>query len=119
MMWDLLQQLQISSSTKSANSALLKAGVTQVQLEQLESQVQTLTLACQAMWELLAKNFGVTEEDLVKKMSEIDLRDGVLDGKLTAIVPTTCPDCNKAVKKTRLNCYWCGAKLTNASPFIK
>lgn len=119
MLWDLFQQLQISNSAKSANDAALKASITQAEVEQLESQLQTLALASQAMWELLSTHFGMTEHDLLKKISEIDLRDGVLDGKLSISTRKTCPDCNKEVKRVRTHCYWCGAKLSQATPFIK
>ena len=119
MLWDLLQQWQISSSQKTANSADLKASIAQVDLQKLESQVQTLALASQAMWELLSKQYGITEADLVSKMSEIDMRDGVLDGKLLVKSFDKCPECGKEVKKARSNCYWCGAKLSLATPFIK
>lgn len=83
MFWDLLQQAQINSSQKSADNADLKASIAQVNIQHLESQVQTLALANQAMWELLSKQIGITEKDLLNKMSEIDMRDGVLDGKLS------------------------------------
>lgn len=119
MFWDLLQQLQISSSQKTANSADLKASIAEVKLQQLESQIQTLALASEAMWELLSKQYGITEVDLVSKMSEIDMRDGVLDGKLLVKSFDKCPDCGKEVKKARSNCYWCGAKLSLETPFIK
>lgn len=119
MLWDLLQQSQINSSRHSANAADLKAGIAQADVQQLDSQVQTLALACQAMWELLSKQYGISEIDLLNKMSEIDMRDGVVDGKLVLKASTKCTDCGKEVKKVRSNCYWCGAKLLQATPFIR
>ncbi|AQT60455.1 hypothetical protein [Cellvibrio sp. PSBB023] len=56
MLWDLLQQSQIKSTRQSADSADLKASLAQANVEQLEAQVQTLSLACQAMWEPIGKN---------------------------------------------------------------
>ena len=119
MLWDLLQQSQIKSTRQSADSADFKASLAQANVEQLEAQVQTLSLACQAMWELIGKNFGVTEIDLLNKMTEIDLRDGVMDGKLSLKAATKCSECGKEIKKIRSNCYWCGAKLISATPFIR
>jgi hypothetical protein len=119
MLWDLFQQSQIHSSKLAADTADLKASVVQADVQQLEAQVQTLALACQAMWEILSKQHEVTEADLLHKMSEIDVRDGVLDGKLVMKASTHCPDCGRDVKKIRTNCYWCGAKLQHASPFIR
>jgi rRNA maturation endonuclease Nob1 len=119
MLWDLLQQSQINRSRQSADTADFKASVAQANIEQLETQVQTLSLACQAMWELLGKSYGVSEIDLLNKMTEIDLRDGVMDGKLSLKAATKCHDCGKEIKKVRSNCYWCGAKLMSSTPFIK
>lgn len=119
MLWDLFQQSQISSSQKSAHIADLKASIAQDDVQQLDAQVQTLALACQAMWELLSKYHGVSELDLLNKMSEIDMRDGVMDGKLVFKAATKCPDCGKDVKKVRSVCYWCGTKLVQSTPFIK
>jgi hypothetical protein len=119
MLWDLLQQTQISSAQRSANEASLKASITEINILELQGQVQTLALASQAMWELLSHQFGITETDLLNKMSEIDMRDGVADGKVSVKSLSKCPDCGKDVKKIRPNCYWCGAKLSLAMPFIK
>ena len=79
--------------------------------------MQQLSLACQAMWELL-KHQGMTDADLERKMTEIDLRDGVRDGRLTVSQASQCPSCSKPVKSQRSHCYWCGEKLSNATPFF-
>ena len=71
------------------------------------------------MWEILSKIHGVSEIDLLNKMSEIDMRDGVMDGKLEYKAATTCHDCGKPIKKVRSSCYWCGANLIRSTPFIK
>ena len=69
MLWDFLQQLQISDSQKAASDATLKANIAETNIQQLQGQVQTLALASQAMWEILSKQCGVTELDLLNKMS--------------------------------------------------
>ena len=51
----------------------------------LEASVDHLALACQAMWELLRGQVGVTEEQLLAKMKEVDLRDG--DYQLASAAP--------------------------------
>lgn len=119
MLWDLFQQVQISGAQKSANNASLAANIAQVDIEVLQGQIQTLALANHAMWELLSDRLGVTEGELLNKMSEIDLRDGVADGKLTAKAIANCSDCGKPIKRHRPNCYWCGARVSGTFPFIK
>lgn len=49
MLWDLLQQTQISSAQRSANEASLKASITEINILELQGQVQTLALASQAL----------------------------------------------------------------------
>lgn len=108
--WSLFQQSSMNAGdTASAGS------------EGLQSQVDTLILANQAMWEILAGRLDVSEGELVKKMNEIDLRDGKLDGKITkqAVNAINCPDCGHKIAKKRANCYWCGTKLQGESLFVK
>lgn len=51
----------------------------------------------------------LTDEDLVKKLREIDLRDGVLDGRVKPEHPVVCPGCNKKMKKGASTCVYCGS----------
>ena len=117
--WDLFQQGQISSNKAKAEGAVSLAVTAGTGVANLQGQIDTLVLANQAMWELLSTQLGVTESDLVKKMNEIDLRDGKQDGKISAQRETTtqCGDCGHKIGKRRSNCYWCGAKLETGSPF--
>lgn len=119
MLWDLFQQSQIRHGQNSADDADLKASIANSRVDELEGQLQTLSLACQAMWELMSKKSGITEQELLKKMDEIDLRDGMLDGKLETKTHDKCPECGHKVKKKRPNCFRCGAKLSTSTPFIK
>jgi hypothetical protein len=34
------------------------------------------------MWEIIRDQSSITDEELVEKITEIDLRDGVVDGKM-------------------------------------
>ena len=119
MLWDLFQQSQIRHSQNSADNAEMKASIANSKIEELEGQLQTLSLACQAMWELVSPKFGIAEQELLTKMDEIDLRDGTLDGKLQTTTHTKCPDCGHEVKRKRPNCFRCGANFSGSTPFIK
>jgi hypothetical protein len=80
------------------------------QLRALEATVERQALACQAMWELLQQHLPVGEKDLLKKMEQIDLRDGVADGRMTPQA-STCTACGRTVHAKRKNCLYCGADV--------
>jgi hypothetical protein len=119
MIWDLLQQVQIQETADRAHLANQESRSNTYNTQQLEAQLQTLALACQAMWELTSKRLDLSELDLIDKMAEIDKRDGKVDGKLSQTELTHCPDCKKTIKNHRTQCYWCGALLVRTTPFIK
>jgi len=51
--------------------------------------------------------FGIAESELTTLIEEIDLRDGVLDGKLQK-KPTKCAKCNQVVSVRTNVCFYCG-----------
>lgn len=119
MLWDMIQQLHISSAKQDASNASDLAVTANISIVNIQSQLDTLVLANQAMWELLQDRFALTEKELTEKMNEIDLRDGVQDGKIKKAQVKDCRGCGRKVGQTRSNCYWCGAKLETGSPFSK
>ena len=56
-------------------------------VRKLQERLDKLTLVSMAMWELLKERGELTEEELMEKVREIDLRDGEPDGKVTKLVP--------------------------------
>lgn len=115
--WDIFQHFQISEVKGEAENAKQLAITSGTGISHIQGQLDTLVLANQAMWELFSKKLGVTESELVKRMNEIDLRDGKLDGKISKVQVIECDDCGHRIKKQRPNCYWCGAKVSTESPF--
>ena len=82
----------------------------------LEASVDHLALACQAMWELLRGQVGVTEEQLLAKMKEVDLRDGALDGRIRPVL-IKCPACGKPSNSKNSSCMYCGAVIPKRHVF--
>ena len=76
------------------------------ELEHLHRRVERLALSCQAMWELLSEHTGITEEQLMARMEDIDFRDGSLDGKMKSGV-MTCPTCKRRVNAKHSICMYC------------
>jgi len=81
----------------------------------LEKRLDRLTLACAAMWSML-KEQGHTEEQLLARMQELDLRDGTLDGKI-ADRAAVCPQCTRKSRADRPTCLYCGATLPPQAAF--
>jgi hypothetical protein len=69
------------------------------------------------MWELLKACSDVTEQDLEKKILEIDGRDGAVDGKLT-VQALDCPACGRKTSSKRDTCVMCGAPVKRPYPFV-
>lgn len=104
-----------AGASRTARLPRLRSEDPQTRIEELERQVDALQLTCQAMWELLAPGAGLAPHALAKRAEEIDLRDGLLDGRL-APAPVDCPGCGKRVGAHRANCYYCGSPLSKAAP---
>jgi len=110
MLWDLIQQRQIGQVRQSAAEASSSIDRTQATVAELEKLVESLSLTCQAMWELLRKQGDLTDEMLLKKMEEVDLRDGRRDGKIGA-QPSNCSSCSRPNNPRHRNCVYCGGSL--------
>jgi phage-related minor tail protein len=117
MFWEMYQMSAISAAARNAQSAERTANAVERRtrpLEQdvrrLESRIDALALGCQSLWELLCEKTDLTQDDIVERMQEIDLRDGKLDGRLRATVGA-CPKCNRPVNSRRPNCIYCGEQM--------
>lgn len=71
-----------------------------------ERRIDRLVLACQALCELLRERDGLTSAEIQAKINEIDLRDGVLDGKMKPQV-VKCSGCGRPVSSSRPKCIFC------------
>jgi len=84
-------------------------------LDDQVARLERLTLACAALWSLLQEH-GHTQEQLLQRMQELDLRDGRLDGRLVAD-KVDCTGCGRVAKGGRRTCLYCGSELSPAPPF--
>ena len=107
-LFDIFQHFRINSVQTTSSQAVARSYQNSSDLRIVEEKVESLALICQAMWELL-EDKGYSSADLLKKIEEIDLRDGQLNGKITKI--THCPECNHKLGKRHNQCFWCGAQI--------
>ena len=113
-LWDVFQQGQIDSTRRDVDSAKRDVKHTSARLQneslRLESKLDNLAIICQALVEILRDKGGVTEEEILSKINEIDARDGRVDGKMTGR-PVDCPRCNRATHTRQVVCMYCSAPL--------
>jgi hypothetical protein len=84
---------------------------TRSRLEAMQVDIDRLLMISEALWTILKEQHGYTEEDLLKRISEIDLRDGRLDGKVERQGPVQCPRCGRNNKSNRPACLYCATPL--------
>ena len=93
--------IQDSASAKNAAEAAGR------RLRVLEANLAKTLMICETLWELLRDEHGWSEETLHKKLYEVDMRDGVLDGK-NQRKAVECPDCGHTVSARHPACIYCG-----------
>jgi hypothetical protein len=79
-----------------------------IEAQELDERLDRMLLVIQAMWDLL-KEKGYTDEQLLEKIREIDLDDGVEDGHRTAAL-VKCSKCGSAVARNLPRCQFCGTE---------
>lgn len=114
--WELHQYRQIGEAQRAAERSVSESATALRVVQEMEDRLDKLTLVCMALWSLLQEKTGVTEEDLVEKVREIDLKDGKLDGKVRPRV-AHCPSCNRKMSPRHKRCLYCGAENLSHTPF--
>lgn len=91
-------------------------GESSSEIRRLEEKIDKLALICRAMWEILKAQTNISEEDLSKKVEEVDLSDGKLDGKVIHDVKR-CRNCGRILNDRYTTCLYCGTENQFASVF--
>ena len=116
--WAAYQRARETEGQLAGQRAAVVAENARSQVEMMQADIDRLMLCAQAMWEILKEEHGCTEEQLIRKITEIDMQDGKLDGKVARQGPVACPKCGKANKRTRLACLYCGTPF-QVEPFAR
>jgi hypothetical protein len=109
---DFFQNFRISDARYAADKAAAKARSNELSLQNLQDQLDHLSLVCLAMSELL-EEVGFNKSMLLEKIREIDLRDGKLDGRLLKEI--LCPGCKRQLAPRHVKCMYCGTALKKDS----
>ena len=113
---DFFQWLFIGGAQRDATAAGHTADQAKNHAKDLERTVDRLTLACLAMWELVREKTDLDNDDLMQRITEIDLRDGHLDDRLVQR-RRECPSCARTTHGRRDWCLYCGHAFPRTSPF--
>ncbi|MGF1665601.1 MAG: hypothetical protein ACFCVC_04935 [Acidimicrobiia bacterium] len=97
-----------------ARSAGGGAGARAGEFHDVNERVDRLILVVDAMWSLL-KDSGWTDEQLRDRLRELDVIDGVEDGRRTAR-PSPCGGCGSMVEVGRSSCAFCGVAIAAKGP---
>ena len=87
------------------------------QLLYSQQRLDKALLAVEALVELLAEHEIMSREDILDRMETIDLRDGKLDGKVTAEV-VNCVACNRPISPTMAKCLYCGEERPSSPGLV-
>lgn len=114
--WAARQQMVAERADMAADRASATAAQVRSQVELMQMDVERLLMITEALWTMLKDARGYTDEQLIQKVQEIDMRDGRLDGKVAKQPPSKCPQCGRAISARRPMCFFCGAASTG-EPF--
>lgn len=118
--WDLYQQRQIREVRETASDAKSEAAAARMgtlrELARAEERIEKLVLLTHAMWTLLSEKSGISEADLLKRVTDLDGQDGAVDGRISR-PPVRCSKCDAVVCRKFNRCLFCGQAYTGDGAF--
>ncbi|ADE56097.1 hypothetical protein [Coraliomargarita akajimensis] len=118
MLWDLLQQNQIEKNRRELDDARREQTKSWEVNYDIQEQISKLSLVTQAVWSFLKEKYNLDEIDLMNRIEELDMLDGVKDGKVTAVAHS-CLGCGKRISTKYKTCIYCDAPNHKFSPFTE
>ena len=102
------------SNALEAVNARAEARDAKTSVELMQHDIERLLMITEALWLFVKQQNNFTDEDLVKVISEIEMRES----HLPKHVPVTCPACGRANSGKRDLCIYCG-KPVPMDPFAR
>jgi hypothetical protein len=97
-------------ATQAADAAN-RANAAEMRVRELEHRVEKLALACNAMWDLLRNQAGITDRQLQEKIQQMEAVNGSAKNMLK------CPGCGRQVSPSKGKCIYCGTACGGGSAF--
>lgn len=99
-----------SRAASLARSAAVADGTHHTnRIEDLNERIDAMAMILRGMWALLEEQ-GLSSDQLMAKLEELDQMDGVADGQMRRPV-VDCPSCDSKVAPGLTNCQFCGADV--------
>lgn len=95
----------------SAQQASSDASATRTKTTMLQADIERLFMITEALWTILKQERGYSDEDLIQKIKDIDLKDGKLNGKVDRQPNAACPQCGRTLLGTHSVCLYCGTAV--------
>jgi hypothetical protein len=108
----------LTNAAEAASEARAKAQDATTQITFVKQDIERLLMITEALWMLLQRAHGYTDDDLKNLINQIDLRDGCLDGKVSVKETLECPACHRIVTVRQPRCMYCGQVLQH-DPFAR
>ena len=105
-----------SFADANASAAKSDAATARMDVDAMRSDVERLLMITEALWLILKEQHGYDDNELIKHIVTIDMRDGKLDGRVAPEPPQKCPKCDRTLFKNRPRCVYCGEYVTQ-NPF--
>jgi len=102
---------QSNAAAQAGNRAAREATKTRTELESVQFDVEKVLMITEALWTILKEQLGYEDEELMKRIQEIDMRDGKLDGKVKATPNSSCPECQRVLIGKLPKCLYCGTEV--------
>jgi ribosomal protein S27AE len=116
LFWEFHQQSKINEAQRQARQSETSANESRRRIAELEDRVDQLAMITAAMWTLLRRDSGLTDEQLMQQVEAIDLSDGKLDGKVRR-ESRACPKCHRNVASRHVRCVYCGEPTPTRGAF--
>lgn len=99
------------SATEASHRASQEASRARSENEEIKFDVEKLLMITEALWTILKEQLGYDDDELIRRVQEIDMRDGRLDGKVAPSVNPACPECGRTLIGKRPKCLYCGVEV--------
>ncbi len=101
-----------------AASSEASAQRAQQEISLFRQDIERLLMITEALWGILKEKHGYTDEELKRRVADVDLKDGRLDGRVAPTEALDCPHCGYKTSKRRPLCLYCAKPLEN-DPFAR
>ena len=104
-----------STSRHLTNEIVSRAHRVNNDFRGVDDRIDRLALLCEAMWQVIVEETNISEEDLKKKVADLDMSDGRKNFRRQRMA-SPC-ECGAKVPPVSVTCQFCGAPAMGGSPF--